>query len=77
MISRVGNTRASISLSILRRCTSSINKRYIICINAFSKLTKLLGEPLQMLKFIETIIIRTQSTASTIIMDSTLINPIS
>ena len=77
MTSRVGNTRASIRLSISRSCTSIINKRYIICINAFSKLTKLPEEPLQMLKFIEIIIILMQSTASTIIMDSTMINPVS
>ena len=77
MNSRQCNTRASIRLSISRSCTSIINKRYIICINAFSKLTKLPGEPLQMLKFIEIIIILMQSTASTIIMDSTMINPVS
>ena len=73
---KVFKPRASIRLSILRSCTSIINKRYIICINAFSKLTKLPGEPLQMLRFIEIIIIIMQSTASTIIMESTLINPV-
>ena len=77
MNSKVFNKRASISLSILRSCTSIINKRYIICINAFSKLMKLPGEPLQMLRFIEIIIILMQSTASTIIMDSTMITPVS